>query len=417
MIQAPKGTRDFYPQDMAIQNYIFEGWKQSACSYGYEEYESPSFENLDLYTLKSGEEIVSQLYSFKDKGNRDLALRPEMTPTLARMVAYKVSSLKLPLRWFSIPRLQRYERAQKGRLREFYQLNMDIIGCDSVWAEIDLLMSVIDLLRWFGLSQSDFKIGISDRRLFEALFEELIIPQELHQKIYSILDKKTKLSINDFNKEFLKVGLTEKQLEKVEKFFDCKTVDDLSVFSKIVEEQLFDLKEITKTFNEIGLGSYIHLDLSVVRGLAYYTGIVFEVFDTKKSMRAIAGGGRYQNLCGQLGKQEINGVGFGMGDVVLSDLLSDRKLFRPITKTLDYYIVGLDKIDSSLFLLAQRLRFKKLSVSHVLLDRKLRKQMSLAEYSGAKKVIFYSEERAKKNQYEVKNMETGEQAFFSLEQL
>ena len=416
-IQTPKGTRDFFPEEMSIQNYLFQNWKKNALNHGYEEYDSPAFEDLNLYKLKSGDEIVSQLYHFKDKGERELALRPEMTPTLARMVSQKLSSLKLPLRWFSIPRLHRYERSQKGRLREFFQLNMDIIGCDGIWAEVDLLVCVIDLLKRFGLGSNDFYIGISDRRLFEALFQSLGLKEIEFEKLYGILDKKSKLTKEIFEQELKKLELDDSQIGQLQQFFECKSIQDLKNFSRAIEVQLEELERVISSFEKIGLSEFIRLDLSVVRGLAYYTGIIFEVFDLKKNMRAIAGGGRYANLCGQLGKQEVTGVGFGMGDVVLADLLKENELLQHNVKSLDYYIISLGQVNSEIFSLAMQLRKKGLKVSCVLTDRKLKRQLSLAEFSGAQKVIFYCLQRAEKNQYEVKYLQTGKQEILSLEQL
>ena len=229
-VASPKGTRDFYPDSMRLQRYILDTWKNTCLSFGYEEYESPTFEHLELYTQKSGDEIVSQLYHFQDKGGRDLALRPEMTPSLARMVNQKGSGLKLPLRWFSVPRLFRYERAQKGRLREFFQLNMDIIGCEELWAELDIITGAIEIFKAFGLnnaeskkkpevSNSDFVVGISSRKLLVALLRFLNIPPSQYAGVYVALDKRAKISPENFKTLLTEAGVSLEQAHDLDLFF------------------------------------------------------------------------------------------------------------------------------------------------------------------------------------------------------
>src|SRR6185369_4112563 len=199
-LQAPTGTRDFYPEDMRIQNHLFDVWRRACLDFGFEEYEGPTFEHLELFTEKSGQEIVTQLYNFKDKAEREIALRPEMTPTLARMVNQKGNSLKLPLRWFSLPRLFRYEKAQRGRLREFFQLNMDIIGCNEVSAEVDLISAIIEMLKAFGLTQADFSVRISSRRLLSEFLDLQGVAAEKKPAVYAALDKRDKVGETEFRR-------------------------------------------------------------------------------------------------------------------------------------------------------------------------------------------------------------------------
>src|SRR5690606_159039 len=298
-LQAPKGTRDFYPEDMRVQNHLFEVWRRACLDFGFEEYEGPTFEHLELFTEKSGQEIVTQLYNFKDKGDRDLALRPEMTPSLARMVNQKGNSLKLPLRWFSLPRLFRYEKSQRGRLREFFQLNMDILGCHTVAAEVELLSSIIHMLRAFGLTEADFSIHVSSRRLLSEVLDRSGIPPERKAPVYAALDKRAKLGEGEFRGLLTKEGLNAGQIDVVEKFFNHKDIGALGDWLRVqglegpesVPEAtaatgpgmpatgLKELESLIDYMAKLGLGGFVQLDTSVVRGLAYYTGIVFEVYD------------------------------------------------------------------------------------------------------------------------------------------
>ena len=412
--QPPKGTRDFYPIDMRVQNHIFSIWRRAALKFGYEEYEGPAFEHLELYTGKSGEEIVSQLYNFTDKGNRALALRPEMTPTLARMVIQKGNELKKPFKWFSIPRLFRYERAQKGRLREFFQLNLDIIGTENISAEADLISAIASMLFDFGLSENDFYIGISSRRLLAAFLEELKVAEP--NLIYPLLDKRLKMSAEDFHKELLNAGLSEDNAKKLNAFMACSTIEEIKGIIEAIDacKELEDLFELLKV---AGVENCVKLDLSVVRGLAYYTGVVFEVFDKNKNMRAIAGGGRYDNLTEILGGQKISGVGFGMGDVVLSDLLAEKNLLPQNRSDLPVFIASFSGDMKILFKTATEFRKKGISCSHSLNAVKFGKQLELANAAGAKCVVFADGEKSKDGVWEYKILASGEQNIGNLENI
>ena len=412
--QLPKGTRDFYPADMRVQNHIFSVWRQAALKFGYEEYEGPAFEHLELYTGKSGEEIVSQLYNFTDKGNRALALRPEMTPTLARMVIQKGNELKKPFKWFSIPRLFRYERAQKGRLREFFQLNLDIIGTENISAEADLISAIANMLFDFGLSENDFYIGVSSRRLLAAFLEELKVAEP--NLIYPLLDKRLKMPAEDFHKELLNAGLSEDSAKKLNAFMACSSVEEIKGLTGAVDacKELEDLFELLKA---AGFENCVKLDLSVVRGLAYYTGIVFEVFDKAKNMRAIAGGGRYDNLTETLGGQKASGVGFGMGDVVLADLLAEKNLLPQSRSDLPVFIASFSGDMKTLFKTAAEFRKKGISCSHSLNAVKFGKQLELANAAGAKCVVFADGEKSRDGVWEYKILASGEQGVDSMEKI
>ncbi len=432
-LQTPKGTRDFYPEEMRVQNQLFNGWRAACLDFGFEEYEGPTFEHLELFTEKSGQEIVTQLYNFKDKGDRDMALRPEMTPSLARMVNQKGNSLKLPLRWFSMPRLFRYEKSQRGRLREFFQLNMDIIGCEGIAAEVDLLSAIVEMLKKFGLAAEDFSIRISSRKLLSEFLDGQGIPAEKKPPVYAALDKRDKIGPEEFRKLLEKEGLTAEVVAALDAFFQCKSLADLQVYfpnatpsdTALSEPTSAGLRELEKVFdymNLLGYGEYLKLDLSVVRGLAYYTGIVFEVYDKVKSMRAIAGGGRYDNLLASLGGLSLTGVGFGMGDVVLGDLLREKGLLKEGRDPIDYFLLDVDPAADKLpkpdlLGLAQRLRVHGRRVGYSLSGEKFKKQMGQANDQAAKCVLFFGSDKAPLGFYEVKNMQSGEQKIVALQDL
>jgi len=423
---------------MRLQNHLFDGWRATCRAFGYEEYEGPTFEHLELYVGKSGEEIVGQLYHFMDKGGRELALRPELTPTFARMVNQKGSSLRKPLKWFSIPRLFRYERAQRGRLREFFQLNMDIVGCDTVAAEVDLISAVIEMLKGFGLTSNDFAVRISSRRVLSEMLGLLSVPDEKKPTVYAVLDKRAKIGPIEFNKLLLSEGLNPNQIAEIEAYFGCKTLPDLLELShrwleldvnpSVIMDAtmkskigLFDLSHLVESLDSLGYKDFYELDMSIVRGLAYYTGIVFEVFDKGSNMRAIAGGGRYDNLLSKLGGESLSAVGFGMGDVVLADLLNEKGLLPQGRPGVDYYLAdlaaqgGLPRL--KMLGLAKRLRARGLSVSYSLKAGKFKKQMEEANDIGAKAVLFFGSDRAPEGKYEVKNLASGEQTILGEEDL
>ena len=413
----PKGTRDFYPESMRIQNYIFDTWRKAALRFGYEEYEGPMFEHLELYTGKSGEEIVSQLYDFMDKGDRHIALRPEMTPTLARLVIQKGNSLRKPFKWFSMPRLFRYERAQKGRLREFFQLNLDIIGTESIYAEADLLSAIASMLKDFGLQADDFYIGVSSRKLLNAYLEEIGVSDV--SKVYPVLDRRLKIDKRDFYAELADAGLSEEQTKKLDELMDCKSIDAVAekLQSENAKAALDEIRQLFKTLEFSGAGKSVALDLSIVRGLAYYTGIVFEVFDKGKSMRAIAGGGRYDSLTEKLGGQKVPGVGFGMGDVVLANLLEERGLLPSNKQSLDFVVASFTNDMDKIFAVASELRNRGFDVNHPLSPVKLGKQMEQANAQGAKVVVYVDGDKAPAGGFEYKILATGTSGAGTLDEI
>ncbi|HTV48459.1 MAG TPA: histidine--tRNA ligase [Phycisphaerae bacterium] len=348
--QAPKGTRDFYPEEMAVRRYIEDVWRRVSIRHGFQEVDGPTFESLDLYKVKSGEEIVSQLFSFKDRGERDLALRPEFTPTLARMVVEKAASLPKPIKWFSIPRCYRAEQPQKGRLREFGQWNIDIIGDATDRADRECLAVCIDALLELGLKPDDFKIGWNHREILtKALVSTFVKPDHINDAYY-ILDKLPKLDKAGRKALYKRRGCSDEE----EKYYDLiaeaigTNIDAKERISyemrirkdwpRVVNDQIETIKA---NLESIGLGNFCRFDIGIVRGLAYYTGFVFEVTDAKGENRAIVGGGRYDELIKTFGGPSLPAIGFGMGDVVLEIVLYERGLLPDkLTPAPDVFIIN-----------------------------------------------------------------------------
>jgi histidyl-tRNA synthetase len=336
IFQPPSGTRDFYPEEMALRRFIEDAWRRVSQRHGFVEVDGPTFEYLDLYKVKSGDEIVSQLFHFESRGEdkTQFALRPEFTPTLARMIAAKANSLPRPVKWFSIPRCYRAERPQKGRLREFIQWNVDMLGGETPEAkrqfDLEVAALCLDCLREFGVANSDVNLLWNDRQLVEKLFELAGVPAERYAFAFYLLDRIAKLAPEQRAKQYADNGLTDGEKSFFEKlankqdpldgaFWQGTTADFATYAATIAATQ----EGIDRTLGHMGLPGYAKYDASIVRGLAYYTGFVFEVSDTRGQHRAIAGGGRYDRLIEMFGGPSLPAVGFGMGDVVIENLLRD----------------------------------------------------------------------------------------------
>jgi histidyl-tRNA synthetase len=332
-MQRLPGFRDFYPEPLPnpeawsadARQYIFDRWRDMARRYGFREYDGPPLEPLELFTLKSGEEIVGQLYNFTDKGERAVALRPEMTPTLARMAAAAERNYKKPFKWFAIPQLFRYEKQQKGRLREHFQLNADIIGEADTAADAELLALLIDTLRSFNLTHEDFVIRLSSRNAWQEFFSKRCADETKAYAFYQAVDKLERETPDVNAKKFSELGFS---------------FDEVTAFINSGEPTP-ELQSIVANLTARGLGQFVKIDYGVIRGLAYYTGVVFEAFDVKGEFRAIAGGGRYNNLLKLIsdGKVDLPALGFGMGDVVLLELLKARKLLPPFDAAVDVVVL------------------------------------------------------------------------------
>ncbi len=408
-----KGTRDFYPEDMRIRNYLFSTMKRVVSSYGYEEYDGPMIESLDLYKAKTGEEIVGkQIYNFVDKGNREVAIRPEMTPTVARMVAGRLRELPRPIRWFSIPNLWRYEQPGHGRLREHWQLNVDLFGINSFRAELEILQICCDILFAFGAPRNSFQVKISHRKLLDSFFQkELGLDAKQSQEVSKILDKRNKITVDEYN------SLVEKTIPSVQ---DAKTKIDqflqlnlLSIDSTtwLSEEIKLEIKSLFDELQILGLADMIIFDPSIVRGFDYYTGFIFEIFDTNpKNKRSLYGGGRYDNLIGLFSKEELTGTGFGLGDVTLKDFLETHGLLNLGNQDIVVFIPFLEEKSYSLMnKISKTLRSNGWNVDQGLSSQKMNKQLSYAEKKGYPFVILLGQEELEKGKLILKNMETREQ--------
>ena len=402
-MQALPGFRDFLPDDCSERNYIFARWREIARRYGFVEWEGPVLEPTDLYKKKSGEEIVEQLFNFTDKGQREVALRPELTPTLARVVAAHEREFKKPLKWFSIGQFFRYEKQQRGRLREHFQLNCDVIGEADLAADIEFVALCIDVLRAFGLEQKDFVVRISDREFWTDFFGNNNVPAERWGDLLQTIDKSAREP-------------REKTVEKLGELAD-PVFDALKSGGKSVK-----LDQLVEGLRARGLADFVAIDVGIVRGLAYYTGIVFEAFDRAGKFRAIAGGGRYDNLIAQLsdGALTLPALGFAMGDVVLGELIGEIPDAREAMqkriateRSIDIYIViAKEERRADALAQIQQLRDHGYRVDYPLTSTKVARQFQAAEDLGARIALLFGDEWP---QVKIKNMATGQQELLLLE--
>ncbi|HEY8165169.1 MAG TPA: histidine--tRNA ligase [Gemmatimonadaceae bacterium] len=411
------GFREFYPEQLSERTYILRVWRDVMRRYGFAEYDGPPLEPLDLYRKKSGDELVGQLYSFRDKGDRDVALRPEMTPTFARMVAARANALRKPVRWYSVPQLFRYERQQKGRLREHFQLNADIVGEPGVAADAELLAAALDVMRSLGLTSRDVVARVSDRRLLQALLAGAGVADKDLASVFGIIDKLGRDSGAAATERFTEAignDAVARRVLKIVRLSDLHLAAEAYGAVPGVEENLSRLREYFARIEALGFADWVRLDLSIVRGLAYYTGIVFELFDEAGEYRAICGGGRYDDLLRTLGGVDLPALGFGMGDVVLGELLRSRGLMRGDEARLDFWLVADDdSLSMELLSIASRLRSKGWSVEYALKPQALARQLKTASQIGAKRaVILKSNERDKVT---VRDLEKGTEQSHSID--
>src|SRR5471032_1102099 len=409
--QTLPGFREFYPEDFARRNHIFRLWRQSANAFGFSEYDAPVLEPLDLYKTKSGEEIEAQLFSFTDKGGREVALRPEMTPTVCRLVGERAGSLKRPIKWFSIAEFYRYERAQKGRQRSFFQLNADIFGEPGPEAEIEIIALLIQCLAGFGLTKDDFCVRLSDRDLWFFYLEALGFNDAEARALLGAIDKVEKMGDDAFNAYAEKHGaLAPEKKEAVLGFMKIRSLDALAtevgrLGQDKLQARLTDWRKVLDGLAAMGLGEYIQVDLSVVRGLAYYTGFVFEAFDRKGDLRALAGGGRYNDLIKKLGYPDLPAVGFAIGDVTTGLLLGQRGLMPTLVQAPDVYcVIGGEKERAVAFGDIQALRAAGYRIDYPLKEVAFGKQIKAAVESGAKLALIYGGDELAKGVVKIRDL-------------
>ena len=397
-----KGVRDFYPEDMRLQQHIYDTWSHVAESFGYVRYDASVLEPAELYRAKSGEEIINeQTYTFTDRGNREVTLRPEMTPTVARMIAAKRRELALPVRWYSMPNLFRYERPQKGRLREHWQLNCDIFGSDAVEADVEIILLAHSIMRAFGAKDNMFEINVSNLSILAPALEKISVAAGRAHDVRKLLDQRPK--IEDYDQKFSEL-----------------TDADPKEFDDALEAELENagVQSVLDTLRELGVTNVV-TNTSVVRGMDYYTGTVFEVFDTsKENNRSLFGGGRYDNLTELFGSEKVSGVGFGMGDVTIRDFMETHNLIPELTlgstvmllTTESSFIGDAQKI-------AETLREKNITTSVNLTDKKLGDQIKLAEKQGAEYIVVIGQDELKNDTFTLKKLSDGTETSGSLNEL
>ena len=385
------GFRDFYPDQFAERAHIMGIWRDVARRFAFVEYDGPPLEPLELYTKKSGDEIVGQLYNFTDKGGREISLRPEMTPTAARMVAAKANALRKPVRWFSMPQLFRYERQQRGRLREHFQLNVDIMGEADVTADAELLAVAIEIMRGCGLTADDVRARVSDRRLLRAILSELGVTEEQSAGVFTVVDKIDRQPKDISREKLAGAGMSADAIEKLFAALEDASIDAIERdfgSSPEVMQTVNHLRRYFECLEGLGILEWVTLDLRIVRGLAYYTGIVFELFDAKGELRAICGGGRYDSLLKALGGVDLPALGFGMGDVVLAELLRDRGLLPSRTLGPQVWVAAeTAEMAGDVRRAATALRRHGVSVEYALREQALMKQVKAAKSIGAEWVL------------------------------
>lgn len=404
--QPYKGTTDWYPRDMFVRNYLFETWSKVARRYGYEEYDSSQLESAELFKVKSGDELGSnQLYSFQDKGGREIALRPEMTPSMARMVANKKNELTFPLRWFNIGRYYRYEKPQKGRKREFFQLNIDLLGIDELTAEVEIIQFVLDVMKELKAPKDTFELRINNRYLLEYLFDEILgIDTLLKPKLGRALDNYLKMNSNDFNLYLKELGLFQEQISLITQYLNWELMD-----LDTIKEKSKGARQLIELFNKLNaLGvSNIKFSPYIVRGLAYYTGTVMELYDIgqEKAPRALFGGGRYDNLLEIFGERKIPAFGIGWGDTTTLDYLNTYNL---IPKYMNNSKVFVCLMDDSLYLesnkVASFLRENGVNTLMQIKPSKLSNQLKYASNNNIPWVIIIGEDELSKGVVQLKNM-------------
>mmetsp|Transcript_19249 Transcript_19249/g.28745 ORF Transcript_19249/g.28745 Transcript_19249/m.28745 type:complete len:617 (+) Transcript_19249:103-1953(+) len=420
-LEPPSGTRDFYPDEYRIQRWLFETMRKVAKLFGFQEYDAPVLESAELYKRKAGEEITQQMYNFIDKEGAEVTLRPEMTPTLARMVLKRMDEKGeirdlLPFKWFSIPQCWRFETTQRGRKREHYQWNMDIVGVKGVTAELELLASVTTFFKSLGVTAKDVGIKINSRKVLGAIVEAAGVPKELFAPVCVIIDKLDKIGGEAVTELLIEKKVPEASAKMILDAMKCKTIESLAKLceGKVDMSAVDELKTLFANAKDYGFLDFLIFDASVVRGLAYYTGIVFECFDRRGELRAICGGGRYDRLLTLYGSQkEVPCVGFGFGDCVIIELLKELKLLPGIKKEcrrkVDFVVAP---YDDSLFgaacSVAAMLREAKFSVDLLQTAQKARSAFSYADRAGAVRMVYVAPSEWEKKSVRVKDLREGE---------
>ena len=420
-IRRYRGTRDFYPADYRLQSYLFEAWSRVVESFAFERYDAPILEPLDLYHLKAQtntEIIQEQIYSFTDRAGRKLALRPEMTPSLGRMIAARQQELHYPLRWYSIPNLWRYERPQRGRLREHWQLNVDIFGIDDHEAELELILVARAILENLGATEKMYAIHLSSRALLEDILKKYLdLDDQVAIKLMPLLDRRQKMSSQDFQTACCQLLQEKEKFFKLEKVLKARQIQDLPV-ALAGFQSAQDLQQLLTDLQLAGFNNVV-LDLCIIRGFDYYTGIVFEIFNqSQNNKRSMFGGGRYDNLLASLGGSELSAAGFGMGDVTMLDFLAEHKILPKTENSFDIYLVLLNEVSYSQTMPVLRdLRCAGLRVLVDNLPGKLSKKVTRALKRKAKHVLFVGSKDLQEGLFNLKYLATAKEDRLSVKQI
>ena len=416
--QGVRGTRDFYPEDMRIRNWLFDNFTDAALLHGFDEYDAPVLEHEELYTRKQGEEITQQLYNFEDKGDRKVALRPEMTPSLARMVMARAGGLPMPIKWFSIPQCWRYERTQRGRGREHYQWNVDIWGTNEISADAELISILVTFFEGVGLTAKDLVIKISSRKVLEEVLGSLEISGEIFSKTCIIVDKMDKLPADIIEEQLTELGHNSDAISKIQSILSIKNMDELANSLGKESSAVSELNSLFNSIDSYGILEWVEFDASVVRGLAYYTGAVFEAHDREGKFRAICGGGRYDKLLSTLGGKDLPATGFGFGDMVIMELLAEKNLIPELISGIEDIVIPLNpELRSASVIVAAALRDTGRTVDLVLEDKKLKWAFKHAERIGADRLVMVMPEEWKSGKVRIKDLQSGEENDVSIEEL
>ena len=418
MAQGVRGTRDFYPEDMRLRNWLFDNFDDAALLHGFQEYDAPVLESEELYTRKQGEEITQQLYNFKDKGDRKVALRPEMTPSLARMVMSRAGVLPMPIKWYSIPQCWRYERTQRGRGREHYQWNVDIWGTDAISADAELISVLVTFFKSVGLTEKDLVIKMSSRKVLEEVLGSLGLEGDIFAKTCIIVDKMDKLPTDVVSEQLGDLGLEKSAIQTIQSTLAIKDMNSLEEILGKESAAVTELKTLFSALEAYGISGWIEFDASIVRGLAYYTGPVFEAHDRAGELRAICGGGRYDKLLSTLGGKDLPATGFGFGDMVIMELLAEKGLVPELIGGVDDVVISLSpELRNAAMSVATSLRNTGKSVDLVLEDKRLKWAFKHAERSGAQRLVMVMPDEWKEGKVKIKDLESGEEIEVSVDSL
>lgn len=419
VLQSVAGARDFYPEQFRTQQWLFNKWKTTSESFGYEQYDAPILERTSLYTRKGGDDIINEMYAFTDKDGTSVCLRPEMTPSVARMVIQIYNSTVTPIRLFSLPQCWRFETITKGRKREHYQWNADVFGGEKIYSEFETLSMAIDFFKSVGLTSSDIVVRISNRMIIQTLLIDMEIDLEKHEMLFNIIDKIKKISTEELFSMFNeKIGLNKEQIDRIIKLISISNIEEIA--AHVVDESVDDTRKLFELLRANDLQDWVELDLTTVRGLSYYTGVVFEGFSKSTSIkRSVFGGGRYDDLLTKYGyPTRVPVVGYGFGDVVIIEVLKELGLMPKLSRSVDYCVISYDhELYADSCKVASKLRQKGHNVVSYMKCGRLKNAFDYANNIGAKEVVLVAPKEYREDKIIIKNMATGVQTVVELSYL